>query len=92
VWNRQLGCLSLHFGRKRVRASSSKNFLVYTVPDLADPQKRDDADHGVLQLGKLAAKTFALDFREPVTPLQAFAVALTAFGAKGVRNAPKMSR
>ena len=75
-----------------MRASSSKNFLVYTLPDLADPRKRDDADHGVLQLGKLAAKTFALDFRECVTPLQAFAVALAAFQVKTVKDVPKVQR
>jgi len=82
TWNRNLGCLSLHFGRKRVRTSSSKNFLVYTDEVLNDKTRREDADNAVFQLGKLAAKTFALDFRYPINPLQAFAVALTAFQVK----------
>lgn len=92
VWNRQLGCLSLHFGRKRVRASSSKNFLVYTADALRDPKKRDDAEAAVFQLGKLAPKTFALDFRHPVSALQAFAVALAAFRVKHSRGVPRISR
>ena len=92
VWNRQLGCLSLHFGRKRVRASSSKNFLVYTTNALRDPKKRDDAEAAVFQLGKLAPKTFALDFRHPLSALQAFAVALAAFRVKHSRGVPRISR
>jgi hypothetical protein len=82
TWNKQLGCLSLHFGRKRVRTSSSKNFLIYTEDVLNDGAAREDADNAAFQLGKLAAKTFALDFRYPINPLQAFAVALTAFQIK----------
>ena len=92
VWNRQLGCLSLHFGRKRVRASSSKNFLVYTAEALRDPKRRDDAEAAVFQLGKLAPKTFALDFRHPMSALQAFGVALAAFRVKHSRGVPRISR
>ncbi|KAJ8614523.1 hypothetical protein CTAYLR_000803 [Chrysophaeum taylorii] len=85
-WNPQLGCLSLHFGRKRVKASSSKNFLVYTEDSLDDRTRLDSADEAVFQLGKLGSRTFSLDFRYPLSPLQAFAIALTAFNAKHSPN------
>ena len=88
-WNPQLGCLSLHFGRKRVKASSSKNFLIYTDDVLRDRSRSDSAEAAVFQLGKLGSRTFSLDFRYPFSPLQAFAVALTAFNAK---NLPKSNR
>ena len=85
TWNKQLGCLSLHFGRKRVRTSSSKNFLVYAEDVLADAVAREDADNAAFQLGKLAARTFALDYKHPMNTLQAFAVALTAFQVKHLK-------
>lgn len=85
-WNAQLGCLSLHFGRKRVKASSSKNFLIYTEEKLTG---RDSADDAVFQLGKLGSRNFSLDFRYPISPLQAFALALCAFNSK---NMPKQNR
>lgn len=88
-WNAQLGCLSLHFGRKRVKASSSKNFLIYTDDTLNDERRCESADEAVFQLGKLGSRTFSLDFRYPISPLQAFAIALTAFTAKHV---PKKQR
>ena len=68
--------------RRELGSSSSKNFLIYTEDVLNDGAAREDADNAAFQLGKLAAKTFALDFRYPINPLQAFAVALTAFQIK----------
>jgi len=85
-WNHKLRCLSLHFGRKRVVESSSKNFLVYTDDVLHDRRRAESADHAVFQLGKLDSRIFALDFRYPLSPIQAFAIALTAFTAKNARS------
>ena len=59
---------------------------------LADSARRDDADNAVFQLGKLAPRTFALDFRYPISPLQAFAVALAAFQVKHTKGVPRISR
>ena len=76
-----------------MRASSSKNFLVYTAEALRDPKRRDDAEAAVFQLGKLAPKTFALDFRHPMSALQAFGVALAAFRVEGTaRRAAHLAR
>jgi len=36
----------------------------------------------ILQFGRTGDDTFTLDFEHPMTPLQAFAVALTSFDAK----------
>lgn len=82
TWNDQLGCLSLGFAHKRVKKSSSKNFIVYTDDSLSDPDQADQSELSVLQLGKVRSKEYALDFRYPLSPLQAFAVALTAFAIK----------
>lgn len=82
AWNEQLGCLSLGFAHKRVKQSSSKNFIVYTDDCLADPDQAGHSEASVLQLGKVQSKEYALDFRYPLSPLQAFAVALTAFAMK----------
>ena len=75
-----------------MRPSYSKNFLVYTAEALRDPKRRDDAEAAVFQLGKLAPKTFALDFRHPMSALQAFGVALAAFRVKHSRGVPRISR
>ena len=75
------GTYSLKFARGRARVSSSKNFLVFLDDDLKQhPDTHPDL--AVFQLGKLGAKSFALDFRFPMSPLQAFAIALAAFDSK----------
>ena len=43
------------------------------------PAGTDDA---ILQFGKVAPGTFVLDFRAPVSALQAFGIALSAFAFK----------
>ena len=80
------GSYSLKFARGRAKVSSSKNFLIYLETALQyDPEVA--ADHAVLQLGKLGPKTFALDFKYPISPLQAFAIALAAFDSKSIHRA-----
>ena len=78
--------------RPEARALVLENFLVYTAEALRDPKRRDDAEAAVFQLGKLAPKTFALDFRHPMSALQAFGVALAAFRVKHSRGVPRISR
>ncbi|KAJ8614497.1 hypothetical protein CTAYLR_000760 [Chrysophaeum taylorii] len=84
------GAYSLKFARGRAKLSSSKNFLVYREEDL-----RYDADapseEAVFQLGKMGSRTFALDFCNPLSPLQAFAIALAAFDSKHLQP-PKTPR
>jgi len=84
AWDDRNQCLSLKFGRGRVKLSSSKNVLVYgadALPGGAAPPGLS-ADAALLQLGKRAKGEFALDFKAPLSPLQAFAVALCAFDSK----------
>ncbi|KAJ1444405.1 hypothetical protein M885DRAFT_553031 [Pelagophyceae sp. CCMP2097] len=86
--NWSAGVLTQKFRPGRVRASSSKNYLVYTLGNIHDPRHGDDVESASFQLGKLAAKTFALDFKSPLSALQAFGLALAAFDAKHARPPP----
>lgn len=79
--------------------SSKKNFLVVAKPASLRPagspdrqkaasgdgdrrKKRDDDDPCV-QFGKVRSGRFNLDFRYPVSPVQAFSMALSMFGWQG---------
>jgi hypothetical protein len=54
----------------RVKLPSVKNFQL--VRDI-------DQDTVILQFGKVSDHSFSLDYREPLTAIQAFAIALTQF-------------
>lgn len=97
AWDPANKCLTMKFLRNRVRQSSTKNCVVYRSEDLPDhaPRARGGAgggharsrhDRAILQLGKFDVKGdrsfFVLDFRAPVAPLQAFAIALSSFAYK----------
>ena len=68
-WNDNVGSLVLRFSGGRVQCASAKNFL------LAEKAKPERA---VLQFGKSHKGRFALDFKYPLAPLQAFGIALSA--------------
>mmetsp|Transcript_17011 Transcript_17011/g.54068 ORF Transcript_17011/g.54068 Transcript_17011/m.54068 type:complete len:398 (-) Transcript_17011:106-1299(-) len=70
-FSEHIGSLVLKFRGGRVLEASSKNFI------LAD---RRDSKHMVFQLGKVAEGIFNLDFKHPISPLQAFGIALSAYG------------
>ena len=87
------GARSLNFGR-RVTHASVKNFQVELVerfgeePDdgrqtttAAAPRPRP-VKPLILQFGKCERDAFALDFRHPLSPVQAFALGLTALARK----------
>lgn len=65
------GQLTLNFNGRAILASS-KNFQLI----------QDGCDDIVLQFGRVARNTFALDFAHPFSPFQAFAVGLSIFGIK----------
>ncbi|XP_030874270.1 tubby-related protein 2 isoform X1 [Leptonychotes weddellii] len=71
-WSDESGAYVLDF-HGRVTRASVKNFQIVHP---------DDPDYLVLQFGRVAADTFAMDFRFPLCPLQAFAVCLSSFGGK----------
>lgn len=97
AWDPVNKCLTMKFLRNRVRQSSTKNCVLYRSEDLPDhtPRARGGAnnsyartrhDRAILQFGKFDIQGdrsfFALDFRAPVAPLQAFAIALSSFAYK----------
>ena len=74
------GHYGLRFARGRVKESSSKNLLVFR--DEVLDQREPIAEEAVFQLGKMGKGTFALDFRHPLSAIQAFAIALAAVDFK----------
>jgi len=69
VWNEALESFCLEFG-ERVRVPSKKNFQMI----FADEEAPNDI---VLEHGKIDESSFSLDFQWPLSPLQAFAFALS---------------
>ena len=62
----------LNFGG-RVTLPSVKNFQIVHPQDL---------DYVVMQFGRVGQDKFTLDIQFPLTPLQAFAIAVTSFDGK----------
>jgi tubby-related protein 1 len=76
IWNPSMSSLVLKFDRGRVLKASAKNFLCCLEEDV----KNDiDGTKGILQFGKTHQSMYALDFRYPISPLQAFGIALSTF-------------
>lgn len=71
-WNVELGAFVLNFGG-RVSVASVKNFQLCA---------RRDQDH-VLQFGRIQGRhNFTVDFQHPLTPAQAFAIAISSLQSK----------
>jgi len=71
-WNDQIGAYVLNFN-KRVTQASVKNFQLCQT---------EDPDTVYLQFGRIDKEVFNIDFRFPVSPFQAFAIALSSFDYK----------
>ena len=70
TWDHELRSLSLKFEHEgRVQMGSSKNFLMVT----------GEKERAILQFGKNEKGRFSLDFRFPMSPIQAFAISLSTF-------------
>lgn len=67
VWNEEVECLVLDFKGRNI-VSSAKNF------QLALRQK---PQHVICQYGKLSDTNFGLDFKYPLSTIQAFSIAMT---------------
>lgn len=67
VWNDEVASLVLDFKGRRVLASA-KNFQL---------AQEEHPGHVVCQYGKIGPDTFGLDFRYPMTVIQAFSISLT---------------
>lgn len=71
-WNDQVGAYVLNFNG-RVTMASVKNFQL-VLPD--------DHETVILQFGRVGKDSFTMDFRFPISPIQAFAVCLSSFDGK----------
>lgn len=86
VWNTRLKSLCLKFEGGRVLSSSKKNFLAKCcTAEGANGKgggkllKSDLIGHTCIQFGKVRFRRFNLDYKSPVSPVQAFACALSMF-------------
>lgn len=71
-WNIELGAFVLNFGG-RVKVASVKNFQLC---------ERDVQDH-IVQFGRIEGRhSFTMDFQYPLTPMQAFAIAISSLQSK----------
>lgn len=71
-WNIELGAFVLNFGG-RVKVASVKNFQLC---------ERHDQGH-IMQFGRIEGRhNFTMDFQHPLTPMQAFAIAISSLQSK----------
>ena len=72
-WNIELGSFVLNFGG-RVSVASVKNFQLC---------ERNDHDRIMLQFGRIQGRhSFTMDFQHPLTPVQAFSIAISSLQSK----------
>ncbi|KAG1702173.1 hypothetical protein DVH05_009963 [Phytophthora capsici] len=80
VWCPEVNSLMLKFHGGRIREASAKNFMLMldeepTGSPVPDPTGNNRV---LMQFGKFSKSKFALDFRFPLAPIQAFAIGLSS--------------
>ncbi|XP_065861944.1 tubby-like F-box protein 7 [Euphorbia lathyris] len=80
-WHEHLQCWCLNF-HGRVTVASVKNFQLVATVDQSQPGGKGDEESVLLQFGKVGDDTFTMDYRQPLSAFQAFAICLTSFGTK----------
>ncbi|PKA46864.1 Tubby-like F-box protein 9 [Apostasia shenzhenica] len=80
-WHEHLQCWCLNF-HGRVTVASVKNFQLVAAPNPSQPGTSLDEETVLLQFGKVGDDLFTMDYREPLSAFQAFAICLTSFGTK----------
>ncbi|KAL0680207.1 hypothetical protein Bca4012_008188 [Brassica carinata] len=80
-WHEHLQCWCLNF-HGRVTVASVKNFQLAATVDQSQPGGKGDEETVLLQFGKVGDDTFTMDYRQPLSAFQAFAICLTSFGTK----------
>ncbi|XP_010694543.2 tubby-like F-box protein 7 [Beta vulgaris subsp. vulgaris] len=80
-WHEHLQCWCLNF-HGRVTVASVKNFQLIATVDQSQPGGKGDEEIVLLQFGKVGDDTFTMDYRQPLSAFQAFAICLTSFGTK----------
>ncbi|GMF41440.1 unnamed protein product [Phytophthora fragariaefolia] len=77
-WNEELGAWTLNF-QGRVKVASKKNFLLVGTETT---ESGDEEEVTALRFGKVSKTRFTLDYTGPLAPIQALAVACSAFASK----------
>lgn len=80
-WHEHLQCWCLNF-HGRVTVASVKNFQLVATRDQSQPGGIGDEETVLLQFGKVGDDIFTMDYRQPLSAFQAFAICLTSFGTK----------
>ncbi|KAH7657777.1 Tub family proteins protein [Dioscorea alata] len=81
-WHEHLQCWCLNF-HGRVTVASVKNFqLAAAAGDPSQSGSTGDEETVLLQFGKVGDDMFTMDYRQPLSAFQAFAICLTSFGTK----------
>ncbi|KAJ6823123.1 tubby-like F-box protein 1 isoform X1 [Iris pallida] len=80
-WHEHLQCWCLNF-HGRVTVASVKNFQLAATADPSQPGGVGDEEAVLLQFGKVGDDVFTMDYRQPLSAFQAFAICLTSFGTK----------
>ncbi|XP_027170662.1 tubby-like F-box protein 7 [Coffea eugenioides] len=80
-WHEHLQCWCLNF-HGRVTVASVKNFQLVATVDQSQPDGKGDEETVLLQFGKVGDDIFTMDYRQPLSAFQAFAICLTSFGTK----------
>ncbi|GKC39849.1 tubby-like F-box protein 7 [Tanacetum coccineum] len=80
-WHEHLQCWCLNF-HGRVTVASVKNFQLVATLDQSQPGGKGDGETVLLQFGKVGDDVFTMDYRQPLSAFQAFAISLTSFGTK----------
>ncbi|OEL27134.1 Tubby-like F-box protein 2 [Dichanthelium oligosanthes] len=80
-WHEHLQCWCLNFNG-RVMVASVKNFQLIAPTGTGEPWGVQDDETVILQFGKIEDDVFTMDYRQPLSAFQAFAICLTSFGSK----------
>ena len=80
-WSEELQAWTLNFNG-RVKMPSKKNFILSVDPENDSLVHEFGAKTVILRFGKVTKDRFALDCRNPLSPIQALAIALTSFAKK----------
>jgi len=80
-WHDHLQCWCLNF-HGRVTVASVKNFQLVATAGSGGSWGVGDEETVILQFGKIEDDAFTMDYRQPLSAFQAFAICLTSFGTK----------
>ena len=80
-WSEKLQAWTLNFAG-RVKAASKRNFMLVIEQTDADLVSEFGSKIPLLRFGKISKDRYALDFRYPLSPVQALGIALTTFASK----------